>query len=387
MQAIIQEAAGRVESGSKNPHQRFYRPELDVLRFGAFFLVLVSHTLPSPDGPGFKLHILRAIRYTGSLGVPIFFLLSAYLITELLLREREFTGTVHIRAFYLRRILRIWPIYFLVLLGTYFYGLFSPANRIPLAGIASYLLLAGNWYTLLANHWLPLAALPLWSIGIEEQFYLIWPSVVRVAGKRTIFLVSVLLWITCQLVLLALSYRNVKISPVIWLNSFTHFQYFALGALISLLFRDLVPKLGYLKRICLALLGLLSLFIAEFSFSVFDQHDVAVVAKTVPGYMLVGVGAVLLFVAAFGASIPAAAKPFVALGKISYGLYVYHGICIHLSIMLAEQVFQIHHFRVVVAYVLGLPLTIVVSMLSYRYIETPFLRLKERFTLVQSRTV
>jgi len=143
MQAIIQEAAGRVESGSKNPHQRFYRPELDVLRFGAFFLVLVSHTLPSPDGPGFKLHILRAIRYTGSLGVPIFFLLSAYLITELLLREREFTGTVHIRAFYLRRILRIWPIYFLVLLGTYFYGLFSPANRIPLAGIASYLCLQG----------------------------------------------------------------------------------------------------------------------------------------------------------------------------------------------------------------------------------------------------
>ena len=98
------------------PH--FYRPELDVLRFIAFFSVFIAHLENAPvatDASPLKaalLHLYAVVVASGAFGMCIFFLLSAYLITELLIRERAATGSIHLRAFYTRRILRIWPLYF-----------------------------------------------------------------------------------------------------------------------------------------------------------------------------------------------------------------------------------------------------------------------------------
>jgi peptidoglycan/LPS O-acetylase OafA/YrhL len=367
--------------------KRFYRPELDLLRFGAFLLVFWAHTIPSPDGSGFKLHLLRSIRYTGSLGVPVFFLLSSYLITELLLRERDITGDIRVSSFYIRRMLRIWPLYFLVLFGTFIVGLFDPASGISVSALSSYVFLSGNWYTLLTGHWLPTAALPLWSIGIEEQFYLVWPTLVRYANRRSILVVSAVLWVSSQIALWVMCSRGVMLSPVVWINSFTHFQYFALGAIISVAFAGRAPKLGLFTRALLMMLGISALFISEFYFNVFSRTDIAIARLTIPGYMLVGLGTTLLFISVLGATIASWTSYFVNLGKISYGLYVYHSICVHISIWAASRIFHIEHGRVIVAYFAGLPLTIVISKLSYRYFETPFLHLKEKFTVVQSRSI
>lgn len=96
----------------------FYRPELDSLRFFAFLMVFLSHSDRFVPASYFSTRIWRAINAiltTGSWGVDLFFVLSAYLITELLRREKEATGKVHIGSFYARRILRIWPLYFLVI--------------------------------------------------------------------------------------------------------------------------------------------------------------------------------------------------------------------------------------------------------------------------------
>src|SRR5438552_17688903 len=101
----------------------FYRPELDVLRFGAFLLVFIHHGFPLTAAeyagwgvPGVVAALLASGARAGALGVDLFFALSAYLITELLLREQRSHGTFSIRAFYVRRILRIWPLYFFALL-------------------------------------------------------------------------------------------------------------------------------------------------------------------------------------------------------------------------------------------------------------------------------
>ena len=97
---------------------RYYRPELDVLRFLAFLSVFTVHRmdhLPIDPARHFWLYNISLL---GNFGVPVFFLLSAFLITELLMREENQLGTIHIRSFYMRRILRIWPLYFAV-----FYGL------------------------------------------------------------------------------------------------------------------------------------------------------------------------------------------------------------------------------------------------------------------------
>src|ERR1700753_1939834 len=100
--------------------RRFYQPELDGLRFYAFLGVFICHTLPFDGALYRKFHLplpalWGAAAKAGACGVDLFFALSAFLITSLLLRERQETGSVSLPRFYLRRILRIWPLYFLVI--------------------------------------------------------------------------------------------------------------------------------------------------------------------------------------------------------------------------------------------------------------------------------
>src|SRR5215469_2707913 len=101
----------------------FYRPELDILRFFAFLGIYLYHSMPLDPAiysryrlPHWFGQLMAAIANSGRWGVTLFFLLSGYLITSLLLRERWIKGDVNLRAFYLRRILRIWPLYFFILI-------------------------------------------------------------------------------------------------------------------------------------------------------------------------------------------------------------------------------------------------------------------------------
>jgi peptidoglycan/LPS O-acetylase OafA/YrhL len=106
----------QIQSG---PKSQYYRPELDLLRFAAFFFVFSTHGPRLQDPPGSPLwrHLLattqQAFAGAGVYGLCLFFFLSSYLITEILLREREQTGSVHLKSFYVRRVLRIWPLYYL----------------------------------------------------------------------------------------------------------------------------------------------------------------------------------------------------------------------------------------------------------------------------------
>jgi peptidoglycan/LPS O-acetylase OafA/YrhL len=118
---------------SKTAARRFYRPELDALRFFAFLAVLVHHG-PSSTG------LFGLASSAGGFGLSMFFLLSAYLITELLLREREQTGTVAWNLFFTRRALRIWPLYYAFLTAALLIGLIPPhrfwVSRSGLAGMS-----------------------------------------------------------------------------------------------------------------------------------------------------------------------------------------------------------------------------------------------------------
>jgi peptidoglycan/LPS O-acetylase OafA/YrhL len=107
-----------------------YRPELDVLRFFAFFCVFLTHGVSVNLNHGILEHhpsvgrVVTFLDAAGSYGLPLFFFLSAFLITTLLLLEKQKTGEVHLRRFYLRRILRIWPLYFTFLLFSFALGMF-----------------------------------------------------------------------------------------------------------------------------------------------------------------------------------------------------------------------------------------------------------------------
>ena len=131
---------------------RFYRPELDSLRFFAFFAVFIFHRFKfgSENLAGYHVaskfsRIGRAVSGAGAFGVDLFFVLSAYLITELLLREKREQGELDVKAFYIRRILRIWPLYFAFIALAYLVPALNPAHEFNSRYVTFFILLAGNW--------------------------------------------------------------------------------------------------------------------------------------------------------------------------------------------------------------------------------------------------
>jgi hypothetical protein len=226
--------------------ERFYRPELDALRFFAFFCVFLAHGLPSK-------YPYSVLALSGGFGLCLFFLLSSYLITELLLRERTRTGTVHLRAFYARRILRIWPLYFAMLAFGYFFGIVRPDAAWGTGRLFAYLFLLGNFYT--ARHGQIMnPAGALWSISVEEQFYLLWPSVAK-RGIRSLLLVSSLVIPISYFWMYVLYRAGTSLEQGIWTNSLVQFQFFGIGGLLALAFRSGSPTLNPALRIFMLLAG------------------------------------------------------------------------------------------------------------------------------------
>jgi peptidoglycan/LPS O-acetylase OafA/YrhL len=376
-------AAEAIAAASKplrleNAVGRFYRPELDALRFFAFVLVFLGHTIPlKGDSPRW----LVALRAAGWFGVPVFFCLSAYLITELLFREKHAVGSINIPAFYKRRILRIWPLYFFVLLAGFGFSHFTDLPM-PISGLAAYSLLMGNWYSVLGGV-VAIGIGHLWSITVEEQFYLVWPSMVSHLSRRNVGKASIIMWCLSQASLLVLCARGGAL-PMIWRNSLTQVQYFALGIGLSVGLKGGTFRFRRMIRFGFAATGVGILFLSNFLFGTLIYTDLASMSRTCPGYIIAGIGT-LLIVAAFLGSGIGEVKGLRYLGKISYGLYIYHPSCILIAVFLARLFMR---QRIVIAAIgIGFPLTVVVASVSYRFLETPFLRLKERFEIVKSRTV
>jgi peptidoglycan/LPS O-acetylase OafA/YrhL len=363
----------------------FYRPGLDILRALAFFLVFVAHGLAGHiDEPS----QIGAIARAGEFGVCIFFFLSSYLITELLLREKRDTHTILISAFYMRRILRIWPLYFAMIAFGYVYGLFSPESTVSLAWGISLVLLFTNWYTV--GHGYPPGFLfPLWSISLEEQFYLVWPWVVKYLSPGGLLGIASLLLAAAYLTLALLLGQKQTADPAIWANSLVQFQFFALGTMAAIGLRGRVPHLAKPLRWGLFPAGLLAMRAAQVAVFAHDPslaHDFAHIA---PRFLVALVGCLCLFVSLLPLTTGRVQKPFIYLGKISYGLYVYHvpwlGAARHLLEFFAGNLSPGASQLCTMA--IALPGTIVTGMLSYRYLESPFLRFKKRYTVVRSRPV
>jgi len=118
--------------------------------------------------------------------VSLFFVLSGYLITTLLAMEKENTGRVHLRAFYQRRVARIWPLYYGFTLAVLVIGVFVPRLLPSARALAAYTFFSGNWYLVFSHSNLAGGLGILWSINIEEQFYLLWPLLIKGYERRSL---------------------------------------------------------------------------------------------------------------------------------------------------------------------------------------------------------
>ena len=370
-------------AGKGKQQKRFYRPELDALRFCAFLAVYVHHSLYTQlitglgQGKNQWVYFLIDLQNACALGVPLFFTLSAYLITSLIQLEMSCTGELDTRKFYIRRVLRIWPLYFFALLIALVVGIVWPGEKLTLHHLIWFLLMGGNLYVL-AYGMLPLTTAHLWSISVEEQFYLFWPLLARFLN-RTGVLVTCLLIIVFSVVSVVL--MSQKITPEqIWFQSTPHLIFFAAGSLLAVGAHSQPCGKSAVKAFVLLFFGSVTLFVAEASTKLLD-FDFNSHSGIAGGYALTALGCVTLIYGAL--HMPARFVPhgMVNLGKISYGLYVYHAFVFR---GLRNLPIGIPHPGIAVS-LIALPITIVLAKVSYRFLEKPFLTLKARFETVASR--
>ncbi len=345
------------------------------------------------DSP--NIYSFYLVKNSGKLGVGMFFVLSGFLITYLLLRERERSNTINVSNFYARRVLRIWPLYLLIiLLATFvfpqFPALFGYRSPNPSAGayfaprLTLFLLVMPN----LAIDFFGTSYLcsPAWSIGVEEQFYILWPHIMRTKkwSKKVKAILLYALGIVVVVGLCAFWYQQLAPFPeaksirsiiLVLLGQF-RISLMLIGAAGATLLYYRHPFTRWLFLPLTQLIGygiMLTMWLTGFQ---------------VPGYNLEVYG---LF---FGLLIiNVAGNPntlvrldnwvFESLGRISYGIYLYHIPIIVLLINLLRQLTPVNsgiEFNSIL-YSLSISITILVSYLSYKYLETPFLRLKDsRFT-------
>jgi peptidoglycan/LPS O-acetylase OafA/YrhL len=360
----------------------FYRPELDVLRLLAFMMVFLTHILPY-DGAFAEGTWLGSFRVAGGFGVCMFFMLSSFLITDLLEREHAITGSIELRAFYVRRILRIWPLYFSFLFFDFFVQHVRHTNNFPVGKLLAFLLLAGNWYV--GRFELPFTlSSPLWSISVEEQFYLVWPSFRKHVGRRGSVLLAVATLLVSYGVMARLSYVN---AWNLWPNSFVQFQFFSTGALLSFALRGRSPRFSLATRLALFAVGI-GILVA--SPRLFFTHGQTFFFLG-PGFLLVNAGCIVIFLSFLGESRMGKWRVVTYLGRISYGLYVFHWMVVVAAVHAARLLVSQHLLPpLLVRGVMALAaflLTVVLASLSYRFFEAPILRFKKRFEVIRTRAV
>ncbi|MBE7159577.1 MAG: acyltransferase [Rhodospirillales bacterium] len=370
---------------------RYYRPELDALRLLAFAFVFFFHVhdlLGSTALP----HMLDQFATIGAFGVPVFFLLSAFLITELLERERARFGTIRVRDFYVRRALRIWPLYF-----SAFYGLAVLEHFVPHTGphgigcFAAFTAFLGNAW-ICHYGWIASSVDPLWSISVEEQFYLVIPMLLLLAGRRVVQWVCLGLLFTSYVVLANYAAHPVAEDNGQWTNSFVQFQFFAAGTLLSLRLRGRLLQWRAAARAAAAVLGVALWMVALLVFDVRSWASHASVARAVAGWGCVLAGTILLFAAAFGMNARRIPGWVAYLGRITFGLYVFHSLMLFLVFEVFGAQFRsmlalarLSGWATLIGAAVAITLTIATAHLSFQYFERPFLRLKQRFAHIRSR--
>ena len=310
-----------------NQKNKVYFENLNSIRFIAATLVIINHIEHFKNLFHISNHY-ESINIVGKLGVVLFFVLSGFLISYLLFKEKEITNTIIIKDFYIRRILRIWPLYFLIIFLTFFILPFL--SILTIEGFDRTFVWTDLFYKLfLYITFFPNLVLAIygimpfvditWSIGVEEQFYLIWPILNKKIKNKWIIMFSVILIyfiIKRYIYYLPKSVHNIVEN--FW--AMTPIDCMAIGGFFALLLYDnhkLVSKIRtflYLKKVQWFIL-ILTIFLISIGYKLegFYYEFYAI---------LFGI-LILNFASNSDKIFSMENRVLNYLGKISYGLYMY----------------------------------------------------------------
>jgi peptidoglycan/LPS O-acetylase OafA/YrhL len=381
---------------------KVYFPNLNGLRFLACMVVIVTHTEMIKMVYGLPHHYTEHLKRLGHLAVISFFVLSGYLITYLLMAERKKTGDISIKNFYIRRVLRIWPLYF-----------FTVLVGILLLPQMDFFTLPGQMPLNLSEHWgmillflaiLPNVAVkiynpspvpflgPTWSIGVEEQFYLMWPVLVKLSKNILVALLGVIIGYNMILFgakalfgsIFATSgsigifiqvWENFCISTMAIGGILAWIKFNNKKAFLNFLYNPLVDAGTYILFIILVVLGV--------RFPIFHHEIYAFLFAVMILNLSSNPRSIVDFENRF----------FNYLGKISYGIYMFHILSIYMVFRLVdiwlEPLQQLmpnpEHVGLVVSVLVVLGSTafvVLISTLTYNYLEEPLLRMKSKFSSI-----
>jgi peptidoglycan/LPS O-acetylase OafA/YrhL len=361
---------------------------LNSLRFLAAFFVVLGHIPLNQESLGLPHPNRGTFFFRGAFAVCFFFALSGFLITYLLLDEERQTGDISVRSFYLRRMCRIWPLYFaVVLFGLFFYNRLLPLLGIHYRieyGLGTALLLYCALLPNLMNSLYTVGGIlnPTWSIGIEEQFYLLWAPAVKRARSRLPALCWTVLGISFALFVLT-HYGAFGVHEGMRFTEQLKFHYMAAGGLCAWwLHRRREALLGswpFANRAAQLILFALLVDFYLFSFIPWGWLGTEVLQMVLYCWLIVNVAANPANV------VPVGARAFDYLGTISYGIYMLHMLAVYATSEFFRRTVWWHGslaLYCLVYYCLVFGLTSLFAHLSYRYFEWPFLRLKDlRFSI------
>ena len=352
-------------------------PELDGIRAIAIWMVLLVHVItafPNPQGAlSFLPWSMQVALGHGWLGVDLFFMLSGFLITGILLDTRE--RPHYFRNFYARRFLRIMPLYFtLVLVWALFYHHYG-----------RYLLLSSVFGANLA----PLFHVPvphgptvLWSLAVEEHFYLLWPAIVLLVGRKKLLWLCLAIFVGCPILRGFFAFKGMNPGTIIVLSWF-RFDGLATGAAIAIWARSarFDRKTAHaIAALCLTMLCVVTVGGARFG--IFGTKTPVGLAFTyTQAYFAFAIPFVLALVYRGTLWTSILRNPFLQLsGALSYCLYL-----IHLSIgdayqaLLAKRLHLGPTETVLTRSAVIVLLSFIVAALSRKFLEQPCLALKSRF--------
>lgn len=336
-----------------------YRPELDGLRALAVLLVIVHHCW-------------QPRRFSGFVGVDVFFVLSGFLITTILTGEIDRTGTVRLKTFYAKRLLRLYPALVLMLAVTalcYRWLVGDVLSEIKdLASAATY---TSNLYMTYRHVWMgPYAH--TWSLALEEQYYLVWPLLLLAMSRaRVTRPVLAGLLATAALGASVLSVRDFRFGASSFPLQSTCIGLLA-GSALSLALGSWPALRRALRSWVAGLLGGAMLVLVLVLFSVTRVvADGAYVPATVLATVLL-IGFTTARDGTDGISAALSCRPAVYVGRISYGVYLWHYPIV--IALLREGPDWSPWVRLAIV----APGGIALAAVSYRYVESPFLRWKDR---------
>ncbi|MDO9372956.1 MAG: acyltransferase [Ferruginibacter sp.] len=347
---------------------------LDSLRAIAVLLVIPWHWLP----PEF----IKSLP-VGPAGVTIFFVLSGFLITRILLEgkcktEAEGKGKASFIAnFVFRRALRILPIYYLLVIPALCYAILKQQD---LEKFAYLLTFTSNFYFLKINAWDTFFS-HTWTLAIEEQFYLVWPLVLVFVNRKyllPVILGFIVLGVASQVAIQSDGFRMYQL--------YACCDSFGVGALLAwvIVFKPTLLKSFFRVSAVLALATLVFLYI-----QLFHLPDVIVPLRIQVSVITVCCISYMLHASTLSTPMPAYLSVLInnntlaAIGKISYGMYLYHifipkltGVFIYGTVYKHLPVFIRDHFQFFI-FPINFAVLVIVSSLSWKYFEQPILRFKK----------